>query len=347
MYSNALQFKDPNVPVEVSVPLKRRGTKAGRVPLQELECREAFDVVDDAASWEMADPDTLAALLERDASSCIDTDQWPSLQPQLTPCMRVLLVDWMMEVSTEFMLKRETSHLALRLVDSYTQLSPGIDKAEYQLVGVAALMIACKFEEVFAPKVADLELSTAKAYTKAQIRDMERKLLTVVQWKILGASHYHWMTWAMSQWDAFNGATGGDPGRAFKTATQQCYYLFREAMQILDTLMLDYRQLKLPKNHLVACVLFVVLSRAGGEVDTFTHGFEFFAEQTLAVQLQGVRHVLGYVATFAGLALSYGLPKVCHVLGQETLSSHYEDFLAYQTHNPNSQTFVKQLLQTL
>lgn len=33
--------------------------------------------------------------------------------------MRAILIDWMMEVSSEFTLKRETFHLSVRYVDFY------------------------------------------------------------------------------------------------------------------------------------------------------------------------------------------------------------------------------------
>jgi len=343
MRSNALQSRDQNVLPESRQASKRRANAKSRTPLQELECRETFDLVDDVTPWTCTDTETVKALQERDAHSCIDTDQWPALQPHLNPTMRVVLLDWVMEVSTEFMLKRETTHIAMRLIDEFTQCSQAIAKSDYQLVGVAALLVACKFEEVCAPKLTDLELCTNRAYSTAQIRTMERRVLMQTQWRVLGASHVHWMTWAMCQWDYFNACMGGKPEHAFKSATQQGYYLYREAMQVLDALVLDYRQLKLPKNQLVACVLFLVLSK-GAEAD-FLQVYDYWSGQTLGVQVAGVPAVFLYVSSFAALDISYTLPRACHVLGQETLSRHYEEFLAYQTHNPRSQAYVKQLLQ--
>lgn len=343
MQSNALQSRDQNVLPESRQASKGRTKAKTRTPLQELECRETFDLVDDVAPWTCSDTETMKALQERDESCCIDTDLWPALQPHLNPMMRVVLLDWVMEVSTEFLLKRETTHTAMRLIDEFTQCKQAIAKSDYQLVGVAALLVACKFEEVFVPKLTDLELCTNRAYSVAQIRTMERQLLTQTHWRVLGASHVHWMTWAMSQWDAFSACVGGMQERMFKSATQEGYYLFREAMQVLDALVLDYRQLKLPKNQVVACVLFLVLSK-GADLD-FLQIYDYWSGQTLGVLVSGVPTVFLYVSSFAGLDLSYTLPRACHVLGQDTLSRHYEEFLSYQTHNPHSQTYVKQLLQ--
>lgn len=44
--------------------------------------------------------------------------------------MRAILIDWMMEVSMEFTLKRETFHYALNYVDRYLSTEANIEKWE-------------------------------------------------------------------------------------------------------------------------------------------------------------------------------------------------------------------------
>lgn len=44
-------------------------------------------------------------------------------QRQITVKMRAILFDWIMEVSEEFMLKRETFYIAINLVDRFLNLS--------------------------------------------------------------------------------------------------------------------------------------------------------------------------------------------------------------------------------
>jgi cyclin E len=60
--------------------------------------------------------------------------------------MRAILFDWMMEVCTEFTLKRETYHMACNFVDRYLSLSQSIPKNYLQLLGVSAMFIAAKME---------------------------------------------------------------------------------------------------------------------------------------------------------------------------------------------------------
>lgn len=45
-----------------------------------------------------------------------------SRHPVLTPVVRAILLDWMMEVCQEFLLKRETFYLAQNYVDRYLSL---------------------------------------------------------------------------------------------------------------------------------------------------------------------------------------------------------------------------------
>lgn len=66
-------------------------------------------------------------------------------QSDLTPHMRSILVDWMVEVQENFELNHETLYLAVKLVDHYLSRSV-VKRDRLQLVGATALFIACKFD---------------------------------------------------------------------------------------------------------------------------------------------------------------------------------------------------------
>ena len=63
--------------------------------------------------------------------------------------MRAILLDWLMEVSNEFYLKRETFHITVNIIDRYLSIVYDISKNEFQLIGVSALYIASKLEVIF------------------------------------------------------------------------------------------------------------------------------------------------------------------------------------------------------
>ena len=73
-------------------------------------------------------------------------------QPQLNVRMRAILIDWMIEVCQEFRLKRETLHYAVNFVDRYLSKVAEVRRGSLQLVGVTALFIASKIEEIYPPQ---------------------------------------------------------------------------------------------------------------------------------------------------------------------------------------------------
>ena len=73
-------------------------------------------------------------------------------QPDVTPDMRSILVDWLIEVAQEYKLQQETLHLSVRLIDRFLSRRP-VARTKLQLVGVTCMFIASKFEEIYAPQV--------------------------------------------------------------------------------------------------------------------------------------------------------------------------------------------------
>jgi hypothetical protein len=59
---------------------------------------------------------------------------------------------------------------------STVQVKP-VTRNKLQLVGVTAMLLASKYEEMFAPEVADFVYITDNAYAKADIWEMERDIL--------------------------------------------------------------------------------------------------------------------------------------------------------------------------
>ena len=74
-------------------------------------------------------------------------------------------MDWVMEVSSEFTLKRETFHLAISYIDRFLSVHKNVPKTEFQLVGLASLFIAAKIEEIYPPKISDFAKSADNGYS--------------------------------------------------------------------------------------------------------------------------------------------------------------------------------------
>jgi hypothetical protein len=65
-----------------------------------------------------------------------------------------------------------------------------VEKAKLQLLGVSSLLIASKYEEIYAPEVRDFVYITDKTYTKDEIMKMEYKILSTLNFDILSVYPY-------------------------------------------------------------------------------------------------------------------------------------------------------------
>ncbi|NXM80297.1 CCNB2 protein, partial [Oenanthe oenanthe] len=90
--------------------------------------------------------------------------------------MRAILVDWLVQVHSRFRLLQETLYMCVAIMDRFLQSYP-IPRKKLQLVGVTALLVASKYEEILCPDVADFVYITDNAYTSNEIREMEMIIL--------------------------------------------------------------------------------------------------------------------------------------------------------------------------
>ncbi|XP_074956352.1 G2/mitotic-specific cyclin-B2 isoform X2 [Phalacrocorax aristotelis] len=90
--------------------------------------------------------------------------------------MRAILVDWLVQVHSRFQLLQETLYMCVAVMDRFLQSHP-VPRKRLQLVGVTALLLASKYEEMFSPDVADFVYITDNAYTSDEVREMEIMIL--------------------------------------------------------------------------------------------------------------------------------------------------------------------------
>lgn len=66
--------------------------------------------------------------------------------------MRAILIDWIVEVHLKFKLADPTLYLTCHIIDRFC-MQENVHRSKLQLVGVTALLIACKYEEIFPTEV--------------------------------------------------------------------------------------------------------------------------------------------------------------------------------------------------
>lgn len=347
--------------------------------------------------WTVKSQAYIYSLLEKETEYTCDPFALQLHQPDISPVMRAILLDWIMEVSSQFAFKRETYYLAVNFIDRFLTIRHAVRRDRLQLIGLAALLVAAKAEETTIPSLFEFAQMADNGFSVEEIREMERNLLISLSWRIFPPTIFAWMSVLMSLWDdymAFLSDSLLQPGFqdciiTFKLANQGSYRLYRETMQIIDVAFLDYNALRYSNRHLAAALLYLMTSKCLYETqyqllkavlgeeeigslevlfgpERLRNSREFvkkadqlvFATQFQSMFLDFLRSsveihyieeiypAVAYLHGFLGFEASFELPEVCKMKPREQLESHYEDFLAYQTHNPDSVAYISQRLSS-
>jgi len=104
-------------------------------------------------------------------------------QTELEWKMRGILVDWLLEVHTRFRLLPETLFLAVNIIDRFLSRKV-VQLDRLQLVGVTAMFIASKYEEVLSPHVQNFRHVADDGFTEAEILSAERFVLAALDYDL-------------------------------------------------------------------------------------------------------------------------------------------------------------------
>ena len=107
-----------------------------------------------------------------------------SRQNEINEKMRSILVDWIIDVHFKFGFTDETLFMTIYIIDRYLSICQ-ISRTNFQLLGITALMIACKHEEIDLPKIDDFIYITDNAYTKNEVIKIEEEILIKLNFSFL------------------------------------------------------------------------------------------------------------------------------------------------------------------
>ncbi|KAJ4981752.1 hypothetical protein NE237_032589 [Protea cynaroides] len=105
------------------------------------------------------------------------------VQKDINASMRAILIDWLVEVAEEYRLVPDTLYLTVNYIDRY--LSGNVmNRQRLQLLGVACMMIAAKYEEICAPQVEEFCYITDNTYFKEEVLQMEAAVLNYLKFEM-------------------------------------------------------------------------------------------------------------------------------------------------------------------
>lgn len=179
-------------------------------------------------------PDIFARLF-REEMLYLPLPNYMEQQMDINAKMRAILIDWLIEVAMKYRLRPETLFLTVNIIDRYLSQVKVVRK-KLQLLGVVAMFIASKFEEIDPPRVSDFVYITDNTYTKADIFQWECQVLATLEFRIVVPTPAHFLDELLQ--------------------ANRCEACHAElAKYILELALLDYRLICYTPSHLVAAAL--------------------------------------------------------------------------------------------
>lgn len=127
--------------------------------------------------------DIWANLLDKEKLNNYSFRDIVSIQNDINEKMRAVLIDWLISVHHQLHLNLHTLFLTVNIIDRYISCK-AILRGKFQLLGITALFIACKYEEITYPPVGIFVDYTAKTFDKGQVLEMESDILHVLGFEL-------------------------------------------------------------------------------------------------------------------------------------------------------------------
>lgn len=158
-------------------------------------------------------------------------------QSELEWKMRGILVDWLLEVHTRFRLLPETLFLAVNIIDRFLSTKV-VQLDRLQLVGVTAMFIASKYEEVLSPHVQNFRHVADDGFTEQEILSAERFVLSALDYDLSYPNPMNFLR-RISKADNYD----------IQTRTLGKY--------LLEIGCLDHRFIQYPPSHVAAAAMYL------------------------------------------------------------------------------------------
>ncbi|CAM0145521.1 unnamed protein product [Urochloa decumbens] len=181
-------------------------------------------------------------LREAETKKRPSTDFMETIQKDVNPSMRAILVDWLVEVAEEYRLVPDTLYLTVNYIDRYLSGNE-INRQRLQLLGVACMLIAAKYEEICAPQVEEFCYITDNTYFRDEVLEMEASVLNYLKFEMTAPTAKCFL-------------------RRFARAAQACdedpaLHLEFLANYITELSLLEYSLLSYPPSLIAASAIFL------------------------------------------------------------------------------------------
>ncbi|ELU02981.1 hypothetical protein CAPTEDRAFT_121782 [Capitella teleta] len=95
-----------------------------------------------------------------------------------------ILVEWLTKLCRRFSFAQDTVFLTINILDRFLVTTP-ISRDIFQLLGITSLLVSAKREEQYPPEIADLLLLCDDTYTRDQVQQLERVILSRLRFNLM------------------------------------------------------------------------------------------------------------------------------------------------------------------
>ena len=186
--------------------------------------------------------DILESLIDEEKNNQYEINpNYFQYQKEINQSMRIILIDWLIEVHSQFNFKEDTLYIAIYIMDSYLS-KKYIQRKNFQLLGITSLLIASKLNEVYFRKIADYAFITANAYSIDHIKYMEEDITKTLDFNFLIPS-------ALSFFEIISKKFG----------ISEDLNKFRFGEFLIQSFLIDYRSLQYSYSTIACACCYIVM----------------------------------------------------------------------------------------
>lgn len=183
--------------------------------------------------------DIIQELKNTQNMSYVSPNNYFQLNTEINPVMRLILIDWLAEITYNYHLRPQTFYLSIILVDKFLE-KKFVSKQNFQLLGTAAMFISSKYEEMYPLKSKFLIKITDDSYTKEELLEMEKLILKVLEFNVTYPTQYEFL-------------------EIFSALLKICHKTFNIAYFLMEVQVLNINSLKYKKNEVAAGSLLIAM----------------------------------------------------------------------------------------
>lgn len=159
-------------------------------------------------------------------------------QKDINTKMRAILIDWLIDVNLKFKLLPQSLFMTMDIINRYLSIKQ-VSRIELQLLGIAALMIVGKYEEIYPPVLKDYVAVCDNAYKREDILRMEAEIIATLKFDLTQPCSFYFLQLIQQK---------------LKIEPQPLVFV----QYILESVLVDLESLKYDSLTIVAGAIFLV-----------------------------------------------------------------------------------------